>query len=102
MTVEINKDAADDDRDHDNDAKNVNDADDDKETFKTRRESVKKIQRPDSLPKPNFDEIVTEKSEEPLETRTEHRDRKSSNADSKDKGFSINRAWCCLRSRRTS
>lgn len=42
----------------------------------------------------NYDEIITEKREEnPEETRDNQ---------CKEKGFSIQRAWCCLMNRRTS
>lgn len=42
----------------------------------------------------NFDEIITEKREDGAEETTERQ--------YKEKGFSIQRAWCCLMNRRTS
>nr|CAH7722669.1 unnamed protein product [Callosobruchus chinensis] len=57
----------------------------------------------------NFDEILTIKREEAEETK--HEDNVCPNGDRKEevqdeelkhKGFSLQRAWCCLRGRRTS
>lgn len=42
----------------------------------------------------NFDEIITEKREEHVEVAVDKH--------CKEKGFSIQRAWCCLMNRRTS
>lgn len=43
--------------------------------------------------KQNYDEIITEKRDEGGEVVVEKQ---------KEKGFNIQRAWCCLMSRRTS
>lgn len=43
----------------------------------------------------NFDEIITEKREDHVEEQVDKHC-------SKEKGFSIQRAWCCLMNRRTS
>lgn len=44
--------------------------------------------------KENFDEIITEKHDDHVENVDEKQ--------CKEKGFSIQRAWCCLMYRRTS
>lgn len=60
-----------------------------------------KMVKSDAKPKPNLDEIVTEKLEREVEEPVVITNRRTSES-SKEKGFSIQRAWCCLRSRRTS
>lgn len=50
--------------------------------------------------KQNLDEIVIEKKEVNAEEVVKRRDVEK--VQCKEKGFSIQRAWCCLRNRRTS
>lgn len=59
--------------------------------------------------KANFDEITTVNRDDELEEETKEFEKfiNGSRADDKEedchhKGFSFQRAWCCLRSRRTS
>lgn len=52
--------------------------------------------------KPNLDEIITQSRGETDESADIAETIKRSNAENKDKNFSIPRAWCCLTGRRTS
>lgn len=92
MTVEINK--------HDSEsAANRTNAPATKENLVKVHKSERKVNK---SKKPNLDEIVTEKTEEETETVVVLRRNSVVESTSKEKGFSIQRAWCCLRNRRTS
>lgn len=68
---------------------------------KSKVESPKKAPRrtSDAKIKQDLDEIVTVKREETTEVVRKVPEDK---VQCKEKGFSIQRAWCCLRNRRTS
>lgn len=70
------------------------------ETVLTDRQiAERKVTSGDPKVTQNFDEIITEKREEKdtkLTTETEKK------VQCKEKSFSLQRAWCCLTSRRTS
>lgn len=65
-----------------------------------RRDSVVKVHKGETKRRENLDEILTERTEEvDSEPVVEHRN--VAVETTKEKGFSLQRAWCCLR-RRTS
>lgn len=65
-------------------------------TGKVTQTVLRVVRRDSGRARENFDEIITEKREDVVQ------DNAADNKQGKEKGFSIQRAWCCLMSRRTS